>query len=142
MCRDLTHGGARCHRPDAAPGSPAASPERAVTRAERVAEQARAAFADEADAALDRLFTATAEATTPAERTASVRTWLDALAGAWHGVVRALERAHARRIEAVDARWRARLGADLALVREARRAQEQAAANRVAATERMLGLGR
>ncbi len=68
MCRDLGHGGARCVRTEPAPGSPASSPERAVTRAERVAEEARVAFAAEGAAALDRLFTQVSEAASPAER--------------------------------------------------------------------------
>ena len=118
-------------RTEPAPGSPASSPERALTRAEAVAEQARATFGDEGTAALDRLFTAVKQAATPAERTAAVRSWLDALAGAWHGVVRAILRVHARRIEALDARWRAQIGAHLAQVREARYADERAALDRL-----------
>jgi len=109
-----------------------------VTRAERVAEGARAAFADEVDAALDRLFTRVTEATTPAERTDSVRTFLDALAGAWHAVVRAIERAHERRIASLDARWRDRLGRELSAVQAARRKQELVAADRLRAAELVL----
>lgn len=81
-------------------------------------------FASEGAAALDRLFTAVTEAVTPAERTSAVRTFLDALAWVWHAVVHAIERAHGRRIEAVDARWRAQVGELLAQVREARYAEE------------------
>ncbi len=132
MCRTIAHGGRRC---GPAPGSPASSPERALTRAEAVAEQARAAFAAEGAAALDRLFTAVKQATTTEERTDAVRTWLDALAGAWHAVVRSIERVHARRNEALDARWRAQIGAQLAQVREARYAEERAALDRLHVAE-------
>jgi len=135
MCRTIAHGGRRC---DPAPGSPASAAERAVTRAEAVAEGARAAFAAEANAALEALFTAVKQATTPAERTSAVRTWLDALAGAWHVVVRAIERVHARRIEALDARWRAQVGAQLAQVRAERYAEELAALDRLHAVELVL----
>ncbi len=138
MCRDAAHGGRRCDRSVPLPGSPASAAERSVTRAEAVAEQASAAFADESAAALDRLFTAVKQATTPAERTAAVRSFLDGLAGAWHGVVRAIARAHERRSEAVDARWRDRLSRELSEVQGARRAQELAAANRITAAERVL----
>jgi len=135
MCRTLAHGGARCVRTEPTPGSPASNPERAVTRAEQVAAQARAAFAAEGAAALDRLFTSITEATTPAGRTDAVRAFLDALAGVWHRVVLAIERAHERRVEALDARWRDRLGAELAQVREARYAEELAALDRLHAAE-------
>jgi len=138
MCRDVAHGGARCTRrprTEPAPGSPASAAERSVTRAEAVAEQARVAFAAEANAALDRLFTATSVATTPAERTGAVRTWLDALAGAWHVVVRAIERVHERRGEALDARWRNQVGPQLAHLRAERYAEERAALDRLHAAE-------
>jgi len=120
------------------PGSPASNPERAVIRAEAVAAQAQAAFAAEAEAALEALFTTVKQATTPAERTSAVRTWLDALAGAWHVVVRAIERVHARRIEALDARWRAQVGAQLAQVRAERYAEELAALDRLHVVELVL----
>ncbi len=132
MCRTIARGGRRC---EASPGSPASSPERAVTRAEAVTEQARAAFAAEGAAALDRLFTAVTEATTEVERTAAVRSFLDALAGAWHVVVHTIERVHARRIEALDARWRAQVGAQLAQVRAERYAEERAALDRLHTAE-------
>jgi DNA repair exonuclease SbcCD ATPase subunit len=135
MCRTIACGGARCDRAEPLPGSAASNPERAVTRAEVVAEQARAAFAAEGAVALDRLFTAVKQATTPAERTDAVRTWLDALAGAWTAVVRAIERVHARRIEALDARWRNQVGELLAQVRAARYAEERAALDRLHAME-------
>jgi len=122
-------------RTEPAPGSPASSPERAVTRAERVAEQARAAFADEGAAALEALFTAVSEATTPAERTSAVRTFLDALAGAWHVVVRAIGRVHERRVEALDARWRAQVGEQLARLRAERYAEEREALDHLHAAE-------
>jgi len=138
MCRDAAHGGRRCVRTEPSPGSPASAAERALTRAEAVAEEARAAFVADSAAALDRLFTAVAAATTPVERTAAVRTWLDALAGAWHVVTHALSRAHERRVEALDARWRNRLGAELALVREARYAEERQALDHLHAAERRL----
>ncbi len=132
MCRDLAHGGARCARSDPPPA------DKAQRRAEAVAEQARATFSAEANAALDRLFASITEAATPAERTAAVRSWLDALAGVWHAVIRAIERAHERRIEAADARWRDQVGELLAQVREARRADELAALDRLHAAERVL----
>jgi len=131
MCRDAAHGGRRCARAEPLPGSPASAAERAVTRAEAVAEQARVAFGDEGAAALDRLFTSITEATTPAGRTDAVRTFLDALAGVWHRVVLAIERAHERRVDAADARWRAQVGAQLAQVREARYAEEVEALDRL-----------
>jgi len=106
-----------------------------VTRAEQVAEQARAAFGNEGAAALDRLFTAVTEATTPAERTDAVRTFLDSLAGVWHAVVRSIGRAHERRTDAADARWRAQVGEQLAQVRAARYAEELAALDRLHAAE-------
>jgi len=127
MCRDIAHGARRCARAEPLPGSPGAAAERALTRAEAVAEEARAAFEDEGAAALDRLFTAVTEAVTPAERTSAVRTFLDSLAGVWHAVVRAIERVHARRVEALDARFAAYLAGELAQVREARYAEELAA---------------
>ncbi len=135
MCRDAAHGGRRCARAEPLPGSPASAAERSVTRAEAVAEQARVAFAAEGAAALDRLFTAVTEAVTPAERTGAVRTWLDALAGAWHAVVRAIGRVHERRVEAVDARWRAQVGEQLAQVRAERYAEELEALDRLHAAE-------
>jgi len=135
MCRDAAHGGRRCVRTEPAPGSPASAAERSVTRAKQVAEQSHAAFVAEGAAALDRLFTTVTEAGTPAGRTAAVRTFLDALAGAWHGVVRAILRVHARRIEALDARWRAQIGEQLAQVRAARYAEELAALDRLHAAE-------
>jgi len=138
MCRTLAHGGARCARAVPLPGAPASSPERAVIRAEAVAEQARATFSVEADAALDALFTRVTEAATPAERTAAVRTWLDSLSGVWHVVVRAIERAHERRIEAIDARWRDRISRELSEVQAARREEEQAALDRLHAMELVL----
>jgi len=138
MCRDLAHGGARCSRACPTPGTSASSPERALARSEAVAEEARAAFAAEADAALDALFTRVAEAATPAERTDAVRAFLDALSFLWHGVIRSIERAHERRIASLDARWRDRLGAELSAAQAARRAQELVAVNRVAAAERVL----
>jgi len=135
MCRDAAHGGRRCARAEPLPGSPASNPERAVTRAEAVAEQARVAFAAEGAAALDRLFTSITEATTPVERTDAVRTFLDALAGVWHRVVLAIARAHERRVDALDAKWRAQVGAQLAQVREARYAEEREALDRLHAME-------
>lgn len=135
MCRDVAHGARRCTRAEPLPGSPASSPERAVIRAEAVAVQARAAFEDEGAAALEALFAAVTEATTEAERTAAVRSWLDALAGAWHGVVRAILRVHARRVDAADARFAAYLAGELAQVREARYAEELAALDRLHAAE-------
>jgi len=106
-----------------------------VTRAEAVAEQARVAFAAEGAAELEALFTAVTEATTPVERTDAVRTFLNALAGVWHAVVLAIARVHARRIEALDARWRAQVGAQLAQVREARYAEEREALDRLHAAQ-------
>jgi len=106
-----------------------------VTRAEAVAEQARVAFAAEGAGALRRLFTAVSEATTPAERTSAVRAFLDALSFVWHRVVRAIERVHERRTEAVDARWRAQVGELLAQVREARYAEEVEALDRLHTAE-------
>lgn len=138
MCRTLAHGGARCVRPEPAPGSSASAAERSVTRAEAVAEQARVAFADEGAAALDRLFTAAKQATTSAERTDAVRDFLGALAGAWHAVVRSIGRFHTRRVEALDARWRAQIGEQLAQVREARYAGELAALDCLHAAEMRL----
>lgn len=135
MCRTLAHGGARCVRPEPAPGSSASAAERSVTRAEAVAEQARVAFADESAVALDRLFMRVSAATTPAERTDAVRAFLGALAGVWHRVVRAIERVHERRIDAADARWRDQIGAQLAQVREARYTEERAALDRLHAAE-------
>lgn len=129
MCRDLAHGGARCARSDPSPA------DKAQRRAEAVAEQARATFADEADLALDCLFSAVAEATTPAERTAAVRSWLDALAGVWHRIIRAIERAHARRIDRSDARWRNQVGELLAQVRTTRYAEERAGLDHLHAME-------
>jgi len=118
-------------RTEPSPGSPASSPERAVARAEQVAEKARVAFADDGTAALDRLFTRVAEATTEVERTDAVRDFLGALAGAWHRVVRAIERVHERRVEALDARWRTQIGELLTQAREARYAEELAALDRL-----------
>lgn len=106
-----------------------------MTRAEAVAEQARAAFAAEGAAALDRLFTAVKQATTTGERTDAVRTFLDSLAGVWHAVVRSIGRFHERRVEALDARWRAQIGAQLAQVREARYAEEREALDHLHAAE-------
>ena len=122
-------------RTEPSPGSPASAAERALTRAEAVAEEARAAFAAESAAGLDRLFTAVAEATTPVARTAAVRTWLDALAGAWHVVTRSIARAHERRVEALDARWRDQIGAELAQVRAERYAEEREALDRLHTAE-------
>jgi len=109
-----------------------------VTRAEAVAEQARVAFAAEADAALEALFTQVSEAITPAERTDAVRAFLDSLSGVWHVVVRVIERAHARRIEALDARWRDRLSQELNAVRAARYTEELAALDRLHVVELVL----
>ncbi len=127
MCRTIAHGGARCDRAEPAPGSPASAAERAVTRAEAVAEQARDAFAAEADAALEALFTAVKQTTAQAERTSAVHSFLDVLAGAWHRVVRSIARAHERRAEALDARWRTQVGELLAQVRAERYAEERRA---------------
>jgi len=135
MCRDAAHGGRRCARAEPLPGSPGAAAERAVIRAEAVAEQARAAFAAEGAAALDRLFTAVTEATTQAERTGAVRSWLDSLAGVWHAVVRAIGRAHERRTDAADARWRTQVGEQLAQLRAERYAEELAALDRLHTAE-------
>jgi len=109
-----------------------------VTRAEQVAEQARVAFAAEGAAALEALFTAVKQATTPAERTSAVRTFLDALSFVWHRVVRAIERVHERRVDALDARWRNQVGELLAQVRAERYAEELAALDRLHVVELVL----
>lgn len=135
MCRDIAHGARRCARAEPLPGSPGAAAERAVIRAEAVAGQARDVFADEAGAALDRLFSAVTEATTPAGRTDAVHAFLDSLAGVWHAVVRAIEQAHERRVDAADARFAAYLAGELAQVRAERYAEERTALDRLHAAE-------
>jgi len=138
MCRDLGHGGARCARSAPAPGAPASSPERALTRAENVATDTRGEAAREIDAALDALFTSISATTTPDERARVLAGWLDRVGAAWVRLCRALERVHQRRLDALDARWAATLAGALAAVREARYAEERAALDHLHAVELIL----
>jgi len=121
------------------PGTPASGPERALTRAERVAATARAEATREIDAALDALFTSVTEAVSPEkERARALSGWLDRVGSAWARLVRALERVHARRLAAQDARFAAYLAGELEAVRQARRAREREALDRLHAAEVVL----
>lgn len=131
MCRDAAHGGRRCARAEPLPGSPGAAAERALTRAEGVAADTRQEF----DAAYDALFTVVSEATTPEDRGLALAGWMDRVGAAWVALCRALERVHARRVAALDARFATHLAAALATVREARYAEERAALERLHACE-------
>ena len=138
MCRDVAHGGARCQRQDPIPGSPASGAERALRRAESVAATARDEANQEIDAALERLFTSVAEAVSPEERARALAGWMDRVGAAFARLCRALERVHARRLAALDARWAERLAGALAAVREARYAEERAALERLHVCELVL----
>ena len=135
MCRTIAKGGARCARPAPTPGSPWAGAERALTRAEQVADDARDEACREYTAALDALFTAVAEAAGPEGLARARGKWMDRVSAAWVRLVRALERVHQRRLAALDARWAATLADELAAVREARYAEERAALDHLRAAE-------
>ena len=118
--------------PDPAPGSPWAATERARTRAEGVATDTREEAIREFDAAYDALFTtAVAEDVAPEEWARALAGWMDRVGAAWVALCRALERVHARRTAALDARWTEHLADALATVREARYAEERAALERL-----------
>lgn len=132
MQNDRAKGGARCDRPDPAPGSPWAATERAVTRAEGVATDTGEEAIREFDAAYDALFTtAVAEDVAPEEWARVLTGFMDRVGAAWVRLCRALERVHERRIAALDARFAATLAGALAAVREARYAEELAALERL-----------
>lgn len=138
MCKDIAHGGVRCDRTAPTPGAPASAPERALTRAERVAADTRDEAAQEIDDALDRLFTSVAEADSPEERARALSGWLDRVGHAFVRLARALERVHARRLAARDARFAAHLAGELSAVREARYTEERASLERLHAAELVL----
>ncbi len=135
MCRTLARGGARCAR-CTTPGSPWTAAERAVTRAEQVATAARAEAAEQFDAAYDALFTVAADRdVTPQEWAQALASWMDRVSTAWVALCRALERAHERRVAALDVRWAAHLADLMAEVRAERYARERAALDHLHATE-------
>jgi len=137
VCRDVAHGGARCAR-STAPGSPWTAEQRALTRAEEVAATARDEAAREFNTAYDALFTGIAEAASPEERARALAGWMDRVGAAWTRLVRALERMHARRLAAQDARFAAHLAGELEAVRQARYAEERAALEHLHAAEVVL----
>jgi len=141
MCRDVAHGGSRCARAVPLPGAPASAAQRALTRAENTAAAVRDEAAQEYTAALDALFTAVAEADergTPEDLARALGGWMEAVGSAWVRLCRALERLHARRLTALDARFAAHLAGELEAARQARYARERAELEHLRAAELVL----
>ncbi len=139
MCRDLGHGGSRCARAVPLPGAPASAAQRALTRAESTATAVRDETAQEYTAALDELFTAVVSGRgTPEDLKRALNRWADRMATAWARLVRALERVHQRRLDALDARFAERLAGELEAARQDRYARERAELEHLRAAELVL----
>lgn len=123
------------------PGAPASAAQRALTRAENTATAVRDEAAQEYTAALDALFTAVAEADergTPEDLARALGGWMEAVGTAWARLVRALERVHQRRLDALDARFAERLAGELEAARQDRYARERAELEHLRAAELVL----